>query len=346
MRKRHFLLFLSIIVLTIAATSVFAQADKPKPWVYGCANLTYTHSFYVPLKELYPKMEKNYNVKIIDKSCDFKLDQQFNDIDNLIRMKADVIGVNPVDSVAIEPGVKKIVDSGIPAFSIANIIKVQGNVNAILPEYKRFEEDAHIIAAYIGFKGKVFYVSGMIGNWASDSRQAGFLETMKKNYPNIEVKWGPSDWNAEKAAALTEGWLASNDKIDAIVCCGETEGMAALQAVKNANRLDEIKVITDGGEPSGIDAVRNDDTISDGLISPDLFWWWIMQSAYKVKMGVKQDQVMPVPHIMTQATYDILKKNKMKGIEKLEWVTPDQAVDLVKNAEKKFGYETVKNLKK
>ena len=312
-----------------------------EPWTLGIANLTYTHSFYVPLEELLPQMEANYNVEIINKSCDFSLEQQFADIDNLIELGVDAIGVNPVDSVAIEPAVQKIIDAGIPVFSIANIVDVEGNVNAILEEYKRFEENANMIASYLNEEGVVFYVSGIIGNWASDSRQAGFVETIS-DYPDITFDWGPSDFDGEKAATLVEGWLASNDKIDAIVFVGETSGMAGLEVIKNAGREDEIIVITDGGEDVGINSVKSGDTLADALIAPDLFWWWIIQSGYKTMMGAEGNLYMPTPHILLPETYDVLEQNGMVGIEDYDWITPDEAFDQISQAIDFFGIATVK----
>ncbi len=64
--------------------------------------------------------------------------------------------------------------------------------------------------------------------------------------------------------------------------------------------------------------------------------------AYTKGEVIKDDMLyVRVPIIITEETYDILKEKGMKGIEDLDWVTPDEALSMIANAGEFWGPESI-----
>ncbi len=340
--KRTLNTLLFLLLLVMAASVVFAGEKKDEITI-GLAHINFTHEFFRGWIDEQEKADEHFGTKTIHKSCESNIEKQLSDIESFIAREVDVIMVNPIDVVGVKPAVQSALEAGIGTMSTANVIEVEGNKNALLAEYQIFSNIAHIIAARINFEGNVTWLGGQVGNWASDVRQKGFLETME-TYPDITVlDVAHGEWDGAKSVAIVEGWLTTYDDIDAIGCMDDGMGLPAWEAIKNAGREDEIVFSSAYGGQPGYDKVAAGEFLGNTALTPQMFAWFTTNVAYRIAKGYDLDEnvYMDVPLIITQETYDLCVERGMPGIEDLLWITPEEAADLGAKGPELFGLQTI-----
>lgn len=243
-------------------------------------------------------------------------------------MDVDVILINPIDVIKAEEVISEAIEAGIPCISSAIIIDVPGVSNAILPEYDVMAEVANVAAVYL---------AGKVGNWASDHRQEGFLDTIAK-YPDIRVlDWKETNFDYTRARQIAGEWLNKYPDIDMIVANDDALAFPVIEVIKRAGRENEIEVFSYTSETKGIEAVITGDLIGNTLVSAERFAWWNAQIIQSVLKGERMEFVyMDVPIIISNSTYEILKQNNMKNLDELEWITPLGGFKAIKNARLEF----------
>ena len=106
-------------------------------------------------------------------------------------------------------------------------------------------------AKYIGDrlkgKGQIAILRSYVGIPIDLQRYNGFMEVLKKDYPNIKVLVeGDGEFNQQAGLKAMSNILPAYPHIDAIYSQDDESAVGALTAIKNANRTD-IKFITGFG---------------------------------------------------------------------------------------------------
>jgi ABC-type sugar transport system substrate-binding protein len=333
--KRMRSLAVCVLFLLLASTMLSA-ADKP--WVLGIADVTFTHPFHREWVDLQPTIDKDFGCKSMMKNAEWDVNQQIIDTDALIEMKVDVLEIVPVDVVAMAPVVQKAVSKGLKVFASANTIKVDGIVQAPLGGYQVFKRIGEVVAASIGYKGKVFFVTHGLLDEEGKGRTEGFMETMKK-YPGINfVEFKICDGDPAKSANITEDWLNKYSDIAAIGYTDSQIALPAIEIMRTQGRLKDIVVSAYAGSEAGLKAVEKGDIICDALINPTVWAWNTTQIAYRVYKGYKVSPIEPfdIPIVLMPAMAQKLKAKGLK-IDTLNWISVDEARDFGKKAPQIFG---------
>ena len=224
--------------------------------------------------------EKGWEMVVLD--AEYDPAKQASQMDNLIsRGDIDLILVLPTDGKAIVPSLKKAKEAGIPVIVHNSGMDPSGveYVDAFIAPncYRQGEMVAEIIAAELDNKGIVAYISGTKGYQASDDRENGFVDKITEIAPDIELI-GPeyTDWQREATQTVMENYLTANDHIDAVYPLDDNMAMGAINAIKEANRQDEMFVVSIGGQQEALDAIA----------AGDVFFSTIYQSAEEEVIAV------------------------------------------------------------
>jgi len=339
-----------VLLLLLSASMVFASGSQEGNEVeddvitIGLSHINFSHEFFRGWIDEQEIADAHFGTKTIHKSSDGNIEKQISDIEAFISLEVDVVMINPNDVVGLKPVVQSVLDSGIGTMSTANVIEVEGNKNALLAEYQIFSNIAHIMAAKIDFTGNVMWLGGQVGNWASDVRQEGFLDTME-TYPDIKVlDVAHGEWDGAKSVAIVEGWLTTYDKIDAIGCMDDGMGLPAWEAIKNAGRDKDIVFSSAYGGQPGYDKVNDGEFLTNTALTPQMFAWFCTNVAYRIAKGYDLDEnvLMEVPLVISQDTFDYLVEKDMPGINDLVWITPAEAANLGAKGKELFGLQTIK----
>jgi ribose transport system substrate-binding protein len=332
---------IALIFSLLAVTPLFAKDAKKTAddkWVYGIADVTFTHPFHREWVSLQPTIDKNFGCKSVMKNAEWDVNQQIIDTEALIEMNVDVLQVVPVDVKAMAPVVEKAVAKGIKVFAGANPIDVKGIVQAPLGGYYVFKRIAEVVAATINYQGNVFFITHGLLDEEGKGRTEGFMEVMKK-YPKISfVEFQICEGDPAKSANITEDWLNKYDKIAAIGYTDSQIALPAIEIMRTHGRLKDIVVSAYAGSEEGLKSVEKGDTICDALINPTVWAWNTSQIAYRIYKGydVKDVEPFDIPLILKS---DVAKSLKAKGldIDRLIWITPEEARNFGNKAADIFG---------
>jgi ribose transport system substrate-binding protein len=337
--NRIALIFFMVVIMLLPVVTVFAQTkayNPQKQWTLGYSQLIFTHPYVRWWMEEQVKADKDFNIKTITKNAEANIETQLADIDALIALKPDVIAVHPVDVVACEKAVQKALDAGIPTLSTANKINVKGNINCLFKQYETFSQFADLVAAYLKGKGYVAMVVGPVGNYASDMRQKGFLDGIKK-YPGIKLlDWQASNWSTEKSVQITEDWINKFDKIDVIVYADDQLAAPAIETIKSYKK--DIKVIGYSGTEDGLKAIADGNMLMTGLAAPPQLAWFCASTAYLLYRGVKlpEDMYIDTPVVMNQTVANTLSANGF-NLSKIKYATPDKVEAMINEMVQSFS---------
>lgn len=176
-------------------------------------------------------------------------ENQVSQCETLISQGVDCIIVQPYDAAACQVGVEAVLEAGIPAL----VTKTTIEDNSICPfvgqdDVVAGEMEMEWMAEQLGGKGNIVILEGPTGISAAIQRNDGINKTLEK-YPDINVlHTQPANWNRDEGMSLMETWLQEGKEIDAVVAHNDEMALGAYDAIADAGKAGEIKVI-------GIDAI-------------------------------------------------------------------------------------------
>jgi len=259
---------LKVAALVLASASVLAACGSPAATTTGSAAASAPADGMKKIGVTFPILDqflqkvadgiseeaKKQGVEVNIVAAQEKTDVQLGQVENFISQGVDGIIIIPVDTDAADPMTQ--------AAQAANIPLVYVNRRpADLPEGVPYVGSDSLYAGTVqmeelaklaGNKGNVVILQGDPANEAAQLRTKGCEDVVAKN-PDMKVtKKQAGNWYREEGLAIMENWLQSGDQID-IVCANNDEmALGAIQALKNANKLDAVLV---GGVDATADAL-------------------------------------------------------------------------------------------
>jgi ABC-type sugar transport system substrate-binding protein len=110
---------------------------------------------------------------------------------------------------------------------------------------------------FMGDKGKIFVVEGMLGNTAAIARAQG-LEKALAEYPDIKVvNRDTGNWNTSEALNLVETWLNQNPDVGGIWCANDNMATGSLQALDKVGKKGKVGVVGVDANTDIVEAVRD-----------------------------------------------------------------------------------------
>jgi ribose transport system substrate-binding protein len=200
-------------------------------------------------------------------------------IEDFIVQKVSGIVLAPNDSKALVPSVEKIFARNIPCVIIDSAIDTDKIVCfAATDNYKGGVIAARRMGEILGGSGKVIVVKYVPGSASTTNRENGFIDTVKKEFPRVEIvdmKYGMD--TVETALQATEDLLTKNAELDGLYACNASTSVGALQALRSQGRAEEIKMVGFDAEKALVDGLK--EGVIDSLV---------VQNPYKMGyVGVK-----------------------------------------------------------
>ncbi|RDI61235.1 ABC transporter substrate-binding protein [Microvirga subterranea] len=187
----------------------------------------------------------NPNVKVTAVSSDYDLNKQFTQVDNFIASGVNVLMINAVDPVAIEPSVKRAQAAGmvVAAFDVA---AAGADVTVMTDNIKAGEIACQYIVDHLKGKGDVLIVNGPQVSSVVD-RVKGCKAVFEKN-PGIKVLSDNQDAKGSRDGgfSVTQSLLTRFPKVDAIFAINDPTAIGANLAAKQLNRSEFIITSVDG----------------------------------------------------------------------------------------------------
>ncbi len=250
------------------------------------------NEFIINIQDAVRAEAKKQNVNLIDSDGQGNADDQISQVQDFIARGVDAVILNPYD----KEGSAHAVDLAIQAHKpivvvnaiVSNLQKANAYVGSEDAEAGRIE--AQRIMDILHGKGNVVIIHGPNGHSAEVQRSEGIKEVLAK-YPDVKVVAEQSaNWDRAQALNLMENWLASGQKIDAVLAQNDEMALGALKAVQAAGKQNDIAVIGIDAIPDALKAVQ------DGKMVGTVFQDAKGQGTMAVDMAVQLAQGKTVQH--------------------------------------------------
>lgn len=234
----------------------------------GATLSDFTISFQAAMYNELLDAQKEYdNIEFIlqDGASDSAL--QVNQIETFITQGVDAILINAV-SDAVEPSLKKAMESGIPVFAVNRSISDENAYSYFIGANDTLsgEQMANCLLDMIEKEKmescNIIYIQGVIGATYQTLRQGGFDSVMEERGYDAGVnilERIPCKHDKETVISSIQNMLNkySAGEIDAIVCEGPDDAVGALQAVQSAGRNELVGKIVGMDMPTEVwDAIK------------------------------------------------------------------------------------------
>src|SRR6266550_3009069 len=115
-------------------------------------------------------------------------DQQIQVVENFMARRVSAIVLAPLDSQALVKPVENAVSAGVPVVVMDSDLKSDKYVSFVATDnYKGGQLAGEEMGRQLGGKGNVILLRYAVGSASTEAREAGFLEALKRKYPEVKI---------------------------------------------------------------------------------------------------------------------------------------------------------------
>lgn len=324
---------ISLASAALLATALTAPAHAQETTL-GLAAIDLQNSFFVRMKEAGDVAASDYGVNASWQSAEGSLEKQVAIIENFVNQGVGAILVDPLDKNALVPVIQSATEAGIPVITMGNKVEAGDNYSTLYPDYENISVVAEAMGHALGGSGQIGLLVGTRGNFVSDTREQGFVDTMAEKFPDIEIVGiEPTAWDSARATNAAQTWLATYPELDGIGCISDSMCLAA-SAVTDAMGSDVLFAGYDGdGEMHSM--LEDGSMVMDVLTGAYRVGYWNIAVAARLAAGEEMDRdlFMPTFFVTSDETAAMLKDAGME----FEYITPEQAAVEAENYTEQLG---------
>jgi ribose transport system substrate-binding protein len=312
------------------------QASGAKRMRLGVSMIDLSNPFFVSMRDAGTKAAADYGVDATWQSADGSVEKQIGVVENFIAQKMDAILINAVDDKAIQPVLDKAKAANIPVIMMANDVKDPYPYKTLYPDYDNMAMQAKVLATWLGGKGDVALLIGSRGNSVSDAREAGFMDTMKADFPDIDVVAQlATNWDAAKGADVAQTMLNQHPDLQGVSCVTDPPCLAAMTVAKAQGKSD-VKWVSYDGDFAMHPALEDGTLLMDVLTGAERVGYWNIALAARILKGSQFPKTVYLPTFFVSAE-KTGKEIQAKGLTDYQFITPEQAKVEATNYKEQFG---------
>jgi ribose transport system substrate-binding protein len=195
--------------------------------------------------------------------------RQIQIVEAMINRGVDGIVLSPTQSTALVGVVERAADLGIPVTIFDSGIETERYVSYVATNnHAAGALGADTIAELLGGRGPVAMVRHSPGSDSTDSRERGFQERLKEQYPDLAIvaeQYCMSD--RAKALAVSENMLNANPGLQAFFCSSEAATIGAAQVVRARGLPGKLRLVGFDASPTLQEDLK--DGVIDALVVQD-----------------------------------------------------------------------------
>lgn len=255
-------------------------------------------SFFLDVIEGAQAAAEDLNIELncVGPETPFSVEEQTQIIEQSIINGVDGILVIPADSDAIATAIEKCNEANIPV--ITPNTKANGGDVVTWVGADNVEVGytlGKIMCESIGGEGNVVLLEGTPGNSTAEERTEGYKQAFAE-YPNIVLLDSqPANFEREAGMNLMENFLQKYPEIDACGSGNKDMTMGAIEAAKNAGRLDQIKFITFDTDDDVIAGIKSGEVYATGNQDPFSQGYLAVISMYAHLEGCRLPSMLHLP---------------------------------------------------
>lgn len=193
--------------------------------------------------------------------------KQIDQVDNFINQGCDAVVITAVDQDGAVPAVEACNNAGIPCFVIGASVGGGDYYHISSETYEGGYVTFEYLCEVLPESAKICYMQGALGFSDVTERQQARDDAIEKyDRGDIQILAEQTgNWVAEEAMTLTEDWLSAYPDVNAIVCQNDAMALGAIEALKVANKLDDVIVTGVDGTNAGLEAVKAGEMLCTGM---------------------------------------------------------------------------------
>lgn len=207
-----------------------------------------THEFWKAIHAGAEKAAKEADVEVLWKGPVREDDrgEQIKVVEDFISRGVDGMVVAPLDDRALVPPLRDAKAQGIPVVVVDSGIDWDGYVSFVATDNEKGGAlAARRMGTLLGGEGSVVVMRYQEGSASTMKREAGFLGTLKKDFPDIEVvsdnQYGGA--TTETAYATAESLLVKFREVDGVFTPNESTTFGMLRALEDAGRAGDVSFV-------------------------------------------------------------------------------------------------------
>ena len=303
-----------IVAMALAAgAGLAAPAGAAEP-TYGVVLKTLSNPFWGAMTKGIAEGGSEAHVSIFQQAAksDQDAETQLNICNTMLERKPQALLAAAINSSNLLPCMKSANDQGIPVVDLdANLdpavtakagVKIAFTIGS--DNLHAGAQAADFLAQHLGAgaKGPVLVIEGLSGNVTGQQRAQGFRTEIAKAAPGLRVVASlPGDWDANKAANITNDILQRNPDLVAIFACNDTMALGAVEAVFAAGRGGKVAVIGVDGTTDGVKSIKAGRLTASVAQLPYLEGIEAVKGAQAVLAGQSVPSVIHVPTLVLTA---------------------------------------------
>jgi ribose transport system substrate-binding protein len=195
-------------------------------------------------------------------------DQQIQVVENFTVRRVSGIVLAPLDFQALVAPVERALQAKIPVVIIDSGLKSDKPISYVATDnFRGGQLAAEHLGKLLNGKGKAIMLRYMVGSASTEGREAGFMDVMKRQFPNIELVSTDQYSGATRDSAYqaAQNLLGRFKEVDAVFAPCEPVTIGMMLALKDAGKLGgKIKLVGfDAGEQS-VEGMKHGDV--QGLV--------------------------------------------------------------------------------
>ncbi|MBN1343029.1 MAG: substrate-binding domain-containing protein [Phycisphaerae bacterium] len=247
MTARRLIAGLIITTTLVGCSKRASEPGKPKIAVIPMGT---THDFWTAVRAGAVAAGDEFGVDVIWKgpTDEGKFSQQISIVEDMITQRVDGIVLSPTHGKSLSDVIIKAGQRGIPLTLFnagADVDESHYVTFAATDNYRGGVLAARRLAELLGGKGTVAMVKTNPGNVGTEKREAGFRDTLLKEFPDVRLtdeRWGES--KRETSVKAAEDILTKNQgKLDGFFGSNESSAAGILQALEQRKLAGKLKFV-------------------------------------------------------------------------------------------------------
>jgi erythritol transport system substrate-binding protein len=194
-------------------------------------------------------------------------DKQNQFIDAAISQKVKAIVLDPAGADESVGAVQKATDAGIPVFQVNAEISAQGIAKSqiVSNNAQGATLGAQEWAKAMGGKGSYVELYGDPTDNNAKVRSEGYEQVLSQ-FPDLKrVQKETANWDRQQGKEKMETMLRAHPDITGVIAGNDEMALGAIAALKDAGKLDKIKVLGFDGNQDAVDAVARGEMVATVL---------------------------------------------------------------------------------
>ena len=188
-------------------------------------------------------------------------------IETAINDKVAGVILDPAGADESVAAVQKLVDAKIPVVLVNAEISKTGLAKAqiVSNNAQGATQGAEAWAAAMGYKGTYVELLGKPSDNNAQVRSDGYKSVIS-GYPDLKkVGQEIANWDRQEGQQKMEALLSKNPDVNGVIAGNDEMALGAINALKEANKLDKVKVLGFDGNQDAVNAVRNGEMVASVL---------------------------------------------------------------------------------